>query len=98
MTFLHIVERDQQTIDDSVHLTKCQIQIGGNRALTRSYFIVYKQHQKDNQNSVVNTAVLTAGGQDITSTTPDNPGLGDATSKHMVTRSTVNCVTADEKR
>lgn len=45
MTFLHIVERDQQTIDDSVHLTKCQIQIGGNRALTRSYL-------KDNQNSV----------------------------------------------
>lgn len=45
MTFLHILERDQQTIDDSVHLTKCQIQIGGNRALTRSYL-------KDNQNSV----------------------------------------------
>jgi hypothetical protein len=26
---MHIVERDQQTIDDSVHLAKCQIQLGG---------------------------------------------------------------------
>ena len=29
MTFLHIVGRDQQMIDDSVNLTNCQIQIGG---------------------------------------------------------------------
>lgn len=29
VTFLHIVGRDQQTIDDSVNLTNCQIQIGG---------------------------------------------------------------------
>lgn len=45
--------------------------------------------------------MLTAGGQDITSTTlaesnPDNPGLGDATFKYMVIRTAVNCVTTDE--
>lgn len=136
MTSLHIVGRDQRTIDDSVYLTKCQIQIGGELRIDSVLFRCHipKQHQQDNQTFAnrwpklqlldwlelqfinfiykstlaffspsVNTAVLIAGGQDITSTTlaessPDNPGLGDATSKHMVTRSAVNCVTADEKR
>lgn len=50
---------------------------------------------------IMNTAVLSTGGQDITSTTltesnPHNPGLGDATFKYMVIRTAVNCVTTDE--